>query len=141
MTSTVSQPTVSSQDSAAAAGCRCTPNAARDSTIVGADPRLPASAITPHSANETTMPDDAGDHRPARTRPERQRERAVADAQHEMFDANQGQNSDRGRPERALSGTTSMPISLDPARPPRPASFFRAGHRPPPRAGPSHQGI
>jgi hypothetical protein len=27
-----------------------------------------------------------------------------------MFDANQGQNNDRGCPERALSGTTSMPI-------------------------------
>src|SRR3954468_18871249 len=33
----------------------------------------------------------------------------------EMLDANQGQNSDLGRPARALSGTTSMPISSMPA--------------------------
>src|SRR6478609_4746473 len=32
------------------------PSAARDSTIVGADPRLPASATIPQSRNENTMP-------------------------------------------------------------------------------------
>ena len=52
----VSQPTVSSQDSTAATRLPWTPRAARDSTIVGADPRLPASATTPHSRNENTMP-------------------------------------------------------------------------------------
>src|SRR4051812_39482345 len=55
-TRTVSQPTVSSQDSAAVRRFPRTPNAARDSTMVGAEPRLPASATTPHSANDTTMP-------------------------------------------------------------------------------------
>src|SRR3954449_6102692 len=55
-TSTVSQPTVSSHDSAAGSRFPRTPNAARESTIVGADPRLPASAITPHSANDPTTP-------------------------------------------------------------------------------------
>ena len=55
-TSTVSQPTVSSHESADGSRFPRTPNAARESTIVGADPRLPASAITPHSANETTIP-------------------------------------------------------------------------------------
>jgi len=34
----------------------CTPNAARDSTSVGADPRLPATAMNPTSRNDTTMP-------------------------------------------------------------------------------------
>jgi hypothetical protein len=33
-----------------------TPNAARLSTIVGADPRLPASATSPQSRNENTTP-------------------------------------------------------------------------------------
>jgi hypothetical protein len=33
-----------------------TPNAARLSTSVGAEPRLPAMATKPHSRNETTMP-------------------------------------------------------------------------------------
>ena len=56
MTRTVSQPTVSSQDSPAGSRLPRTPNAARESTMVGADPRLPASAITPQSAKEITMP-------------------------------------------------------------------------------------
>src|SRR3954454_18953479 len=55
-TRTVSQPTVSSHDSAAVSRLPRTPNAARDSTMVGAEPRLPARAIHPHSANETTIP-------------------------------------------------------------------------------------
>src|SRR3954471_17716751 len=54
--STASQPTVSSHESAEGSRLPRTPNAARESTIVGADPRLPASAITPHSANDTTIP-------------------------------------------------------------------------------------
>ena len=36
--------------------CPCTPNAARESTIVGAEPRLPAIATSPHSAKLMTMP-------------------------------------------------------------------------------------
>src|SRR5690348_16552376 len=56
ITSTVSQPTVSSQDSAAVSRLPLTPNAARDSTMVGAEPRLPASATTPQNTNDITMP-------------------------------------------------------------------------------------
>ena len=33
-----------------------TPNAARDSTMVGAEPRLPASEMNPQNRNDTTMP-------------------------------------------------------------------------------------
>src|SRR3954463_1541951 len=55
-TSTVSQPTVSSHESADGSRLPRTPNAARESTIVGAEPRLPASAITPQNANDTTIP-------------------------------------------------------------------------------------
>ena len=36
--------------------CPVTPKAARLSTIVGAEPRLPAIAMTPHRAKETTIP-------------------------------------------------------------------------------------
>ena len=54
--STVSQPTVSSQEIAAGSRLPRTPNAARESTIVGAEPRLPASATNPQSRNENTMP-------------------------------------------------------------------------------------
>ena len=56
MVRTVSQPTVSSQESTAGSRLPRTPNAARLSTIVGAEPRLPASATKPQSRNETTMP-------------------------------------------------------------------------------------
>ena len=53
---TVSQPRVISQEINAGNRLPRTPKAARDSTIVGADPRLPANATKPHSRNEKTMP-------------------------------------------------------------------------------------
>ncbi len=56
MISTVSQPTVSSQEITAGSLLPRTPNAARLSTMVGADPRLPATAMNPHSRKDTTMP-------------------------------------------------------------------------------------
>src|SRR4051794_238885 len=54
--STVSQPTVSTQDRTAGTRPPATPNAARLSTRVGADPRLPAIATNPQSRKLTTMP-------------------------------------------------------------------------------------
>ena len=45
--STVSQPTVSIQEMTAGSRLPSTPNAARLSTSVGADPRLPATATKP----------------------------------------------------------------------------------------------
>src|SRR3954447_750064 len=55
-TSTVSQPTVSTQESTAGTRLPFTPNAARLSTRVGAEPRLPAIAMNPQSRKDTTMP-------------------------------------------------------------------------------------
>src|SRR5882757_4890731 len=54
--STVSQPTVSSQDSTEGSRLPLIPKIARLSTMVGADPRLPASEITPQSTNDSTIP-------------------------------------------------------------------------------------
>src|SRR3984885_1526626 len=54
--STISQPTLSIHETSAGSLFPCTPNAARDSTSVGADPRLPATAMNPTSRNETTIP-------------------------------------------------------------------------------------
>ena len=54
--SAVSQPTHSSQEIAEGMRLPRTPYAARDSTIVGAEPRLPAVAITPQSQKLKTMP-------------------------------------------------------------------------------------
>ena len=56
MTSTVSQPTVSTQEIAAGSLLPLTPNAARLSTIVGAEPRLPATAMNPQARNDSTIP-------------------------------------------------------------------------------------
>ncbi len=56
MTRIVSQPTVSSQEITDGSLLPRTPNAARLSTIVGAEPRLPATAMNPQSRNDTTMP-------------------------------------------------------------------------------------
>src|SRR5215475_15432138 len=56
MTSTVSQPTVSSQESADGSLLPLTPNAARLSTIVGAEPRLPATEMNPQARNDSTIP-------------------------------------------------------------------------------------
>ena len=56
MTSTVSQPTVSTQEIAAGSLLPLTPNAARLSTIVGAEPRLPATAMNPQARNDSTVP-------------------------------------------------------------------------------------
>ncbi len=56
MTSTVSQPTVSTQEIAAGSLLPLTPNAARLSTIVGAEPRLPATEMNPQARNDSTIP-------------------------------------------------------------------------------------
>src|SRR5580700_2917050 len=56
MISTVSQPTVSTQEITEGSLLPRTPNAARPSTMVGGDPRLPATTMNPHSNNETTIP-------------------------------------------------------------------------------------
>ncbi len=82
MISTVSQPTVSSQEITAGSLLPRTPNAARLSTIVGAEPRLPATAMNPHSRNETTMPTTPDDHRLPERDAEAEHERAVAEAEH-----------------------------------------------------------
>src|SRR5215469_14302501 len=52
----ISHPTFSSHDTSDGSLLPCTPNAARDSTSVGADPRLPATAMNPTSRNDTTIP-------------------------------------------------------------------------------------
>ena len=60
--STISQPTLSIQDTSAGSLLPCTPNAARDSTSVGADPRLPATAMNPTSRKLTTIPISPATH-------------------------------------------------------------------------------
>ena len=54
--STISQPTHRIQDTIEGSLFPRTPNAARDRISVGAEPRLPAMAMNPHSRKDTTMP-------------------------------------------------------------------------------------
>jgi len=54
--STVSQPTVRIHERTEATRLPRTPSAARLSTMVGAEPRLPARETKPHSRNDTMMP-------------------------------------------------------------------------------------
>src|SRR5688500_10786602 len=55
-TSTVSQPTRSTHDTNEGSLLPLTPNAAREITMVGAEPRVPASETKPTSRNENTVP-------------------------------------------------------------------------------------
>ena len=55
----VSQPMETSHEMTPGTFCPSTPNAARLSIMVGAEPRLPAIAMSPHSRNETMMPTTA----------------------------------------------------------------------------------
>src|SRR3954451_472393 len=52
----VSQPIDVSHEMTPGSFWPLTPNAARESTMVGAEPRLPAIAMTPHRANDTITP-------------------------------------------------------------------------------------
>ena len=54
--STVSQPTVSSQEITEGSLLPRTPKAARPRIMVGTDPRLPATAMNPQSRNEMMIP-------------------------------------------------------------------------------------
>ncbi len=55
----VSHPIEVSHEMTPGTFCPVTPNAARDRIIVGAEPRLPAMAMTPQRRNETTIPTTA----------------------------------------------------------------------------------
>ena len=116
--SAVSQPTVSSQEIAVGSLLPRTPNAARESTIVGAEPRLPASATMPQSRNENRIPTT-----PATTACQNEIPNPSVNAPYdspstETFAPNHGQNRSAGRPVRSASEITLMPLpSTASARP------------------------
>ncbi len=65
-----------------AACCRRRPKAARESTSVGAEPRLPAIETSPTSRKRQHRADHGGDQRLRQAEPEAEHERAVGDGQH-----------------------------------------------------------
>src|SRR6185437_676446 len=86
ITSTVSQPTLTSQAMAVTRLLPRTPNAARLNTIVGADPRFPATPTASACQNE---------------RPKSSTNDPYDRPSTETFAANQGQNRSRGLPLRS----------------------------------------
>src|SRR3954451_4097383 len=109
-TSAVSQPTVSTQDSTEGTRLPLTPNAARLSTSVGAEPRLPAIAMRPQSRNDTTMPTTPAMTACQKEMPKPSRNEPYARPKTLTLAPNQGQNSCRGVPLRSSSAMTLMPL-------------------------------
>src|SRR3954470_10931191 len=109
-TSAVSQPTVRIQDSSEGARLPLTPKAARLSTSVGAEPRLPAMAMRPQSRNDTTMPMTPAIRACQKEMPKNSRNEPYARPKTLTLAPNQGQNSCRGVPLRSASLMTLMPL-------------------------------
>src|SRR5690606_16641201 len=111
--------------------CPCTPNAARESTIVGADPRLPAIAISPHSANETTMPMIETMVACQNDTPNPSTNEPYDRPNTDTFAANHGQNRSRGFAVRSDSGMISMPAcSISPGAVAIFSDMLPSWHRP-----------
>ncbi len=109
-TSTVSQPTFTIQEITAGSALPRTPNAARDSTIVGADPRLPAIAMSPQARNDNTIPMIETISACQNEIPNPSTNDPYESPSTETFAANHGQNKSRGVPLRSSSEITLIPF-------------------------------
>lgn len=87
----------------------CTPNAARESTMVGAEPRLPAMAMSPQSRNDTTMPMTETMVACQNEMPKPSTNDPYDMPNTDTFAANHGQKRSRGLAVRSDSGMISMP--------------------------------
>ena len=112
----VSQPIEVSHETMPGTFWPCTPKAARESTMVGAEPRLPAIAISPHSRNDTTMPmiDTIVACQNEMPKPSTNDPYDMPNT--DTFAANHGQNRSRGFAVRSDSGMISMPVVSTPRR-------------------------
>ena len=111
----VSQPMEMSQLNTPGSFWPTTPNGARLSTIVGADPRLPATATSPHATNETTTPTTATSAACTRDSPNPSTYVPYEMPNTDTLAANHGQNRSAGRAVRSDSSTISMPVTSMPA--------------------------
>ena len=105
----VSQPTVRIHEISAETRLPSCPKAARDRTRVGADPRLPAIAIKPHTRNDRVTPTTDTTIAWARDSPKPRTHAPHEMPRTEMFAANHGINRSEGFPLRSDSGITSKP--------------------------------
>src|SRR3954467_9505491 len=90
------------------------PNAARDSTRVGAEPRLPAMETSPTSRKDTTVPTTAATSAWTRPSPKPSTKEPYDTASTDTFAAHHGQNNWRGVPLRSDSWMTLMPFASMP---------------------------
>src|SRR5690606_17340078 len=117
----VSQPIDVSHETMPGTFCPCTPKAARESTMVGAEPRFPEIAMSPHSRNDTTMPMTETIVACQNEMPNPSTNEPYDIPNTDTFAANHGQNRSRGFAVRSDSGMTSMPArSISPG----PAAIF-----------------
>ena len=93
-----------------------TPKAARERIIVGAEPRLPAIAMTPHRANETVMPTTATRTPCQNETPNWRTKAAYEMPKTDTLAANHGQKRSRGEAVRSASSMISMPVVSTPRR-------------------------
>ena len=130
MVRTVSQPTVSSHDTRAGSRLPRTPNAARLSTSVGADPRLPATATKPQKRNDTTIADDPHDGRLGERDAEAEHEGAVAQAEDRDVRAEPGPEQLGRAAVPLVLGDHVEAVRLDPRRRAARLVLDRVGDRP-----------
>jgi hypothetical protein len=88
-----------------------TPKAARESVIVGALPRFPASELTPTSKNDATVPIIAAKVACQNEIPKPRKNEPYESAKSETLPAIQGQKRLRTLPPRSLSAITFIPFS------------------------------
>ncbi len=105
----VSQPTVRIHEIAAEMRLPLKPKAARDSTSVGAEPRLPAIAMSPQTRKDRATPTTDTMTAWVRDRPKPRTHEPQEIPRTEMFAANHGMNRSEGFPLRSDSGMTSRP--------------------------------
>src|SRR5262249_30583269 len=88
-----------------------TPNAARLSTIVGADPRFPATAMNPHRTDDSTIPATPTTSACQNEIPKSRTNAPYDNASTDTFAANHGQNKSRGLPLRSAPEMTLIPLT------------------------------
>ena len=112
----VSQPIETSHEMTPGTFCPCTPKAARDRIMVGAEPRLPAIAMMPQRAKDTTTPMTVTRIACQKEMPKPRTNAAYDMPKTETLAANHGQKRSRGAAVRSASVMISMPVVSTPRR-------------------------
>ena len=109
-TRTVSQPTKIKYEKRPGTIFPLTPKAARESVIVGALARLPASELIPTKKKEPIVPITAASVACQKEIPKPRKNEPYESASSETFAAAHGQNSERADPLRSFSAMKLVPL-------------------------------